>query len=301
MATVVSRTVARCASCGAPLSGPYCANCGERLVDQESQTVRHFLIRTLPQVLFDVDGKMWRTIRHLVLHPGFLSREYSAGRRTLYVSPVRLLLTSIVIYALATQGGFLVRMMLGPVTLNIAPTAVPSSLDVASTVKQIDRFGILERRLAVKQRTADASGDAARARFHDTLNRFAQPVSFANVLLLSLALHAAFRRRRRLLLHNGTFAMHIVSFVLLSSLLLVPTIRGVAMGNRLNISVILIVFVWQAFYIGAAVRAYYFANDPSRSWPRTRAAAAAVLIYIVNSAFVTSVQIVGGAIAIHSL
>jgi Protein of unknown function (DUF3667) len=301
MPEVLDGIVTRCASCSEPLSGPYCANCGERVVDADSLTVRHFVTRTLPQELFDLDGKMWRTLRHLILQPGFLSAEYSAGRRTVYLTPLRLLLTSIVIYALATQGGFLVRIMLGPVTLNIAPTAVQSSLGVAATVKQIDRFGVLERRLAVKQRTADVSSDAARVRFHDTLNRFAQPVSFANVLLLSLALHAAFRRRRPLLLHNATFAMHIVSFVLLSSVLLVPTIRGVAMGNPVNIAVILTVFVWQAFYIGAAVRAYYFAGDASRSWPRTRAAAAAVLIYIVNSAFVTVVQVVGAAIAIHRL
>lgn len=301
MPTLVSRTVARCASCEAPLSGPYCAKCGERVVEPESQTVHHFLTRTLPQELFDVDGKLGRTIRHLLLHPGFLSQEYSAGRRTLYVSPVRLLLTSIVVYALATQGGFLVRMMLGPVTLNIAPTAVPSSVDVASTVRQIDRFGVLARRLTEKQRTVDVSSDAAKARFHDTLNRFAQPVSFANVLLLSLLLHALFRRRRPLLLDNVTFAMHIISVVLMSSVLLVPTIRGVAMGHPVNIAVILAVFVWQAFYIGAAVRAYYFAGDASRSWPRTRAAAAAVLIYIVNSAFVTVVQVVGAAIAIYRL
>ena len=301
MPTVVSGTMARCASCDEPLSGPYCAKCGERRVEPSSQTVHYFLTRTVPQELFDLDGKMWRTIRHLVLHPGFLSREYSAGRRTLYLSPVRLLLTSIVLYALATQGGFLVRMMLGPVTLNIAPTAVRSSLDVASTVKQIDRFGVLERRLTEKHRTVDVSSDAAKARFHGTLNRFAQPVSFANVLLLSLLLHALFRRRRPLLLDNATFAMHMISFVLLSSVVLVPTIRGVAMGNPVNVAVILTVFVWQAFYIGAGVRAYYFAGDASRSWPRTRAAAAAVLIYVVNSAFVTLVQVVGAAIAIQRL
>lgn len=301
MPTLVSRTVARCASCEEPLSGPYCAKCGERVVEPDSQTVHHFLTRTLPQELFDVDGKMWRTMRRLVLHPGFLSQEYSAGRRTLYVSPLRLLLTSIVIYALATQGGFLVRMMLGPVTLNIAPTAVPSSVDVASTVKQIDRFGVLERRLTEKQRTVDVSSDAAKARFHETLNRFAQPVSFANVLLLSLLLHALFRRRRPLLLDNATFAMHIISFVLMSSALLVPAVTGMAMGNPVAVTAILVVFSWHAFYVGAAVRAYYFAPDPPRTWPRARAACASVLIYVVNSAFITGVQMAGGAIAIARL
>ena len=125
MATVVGGPAATCASCGEELGGPYCARCGERVLDAESRTIRHFLMRTVPQELFDVDGKLWRTFRALLFRPGFVSREYSAGRRTLYLSPLRLLLTSIVLYALATQGGLLITLTMGRVSLSIAPTTAP--------------------------------------------------------------------------------------------------------------------------------------------------------------------------------
>jgi len=301
MATVVDGRGATCASCGERLGGPYCARCGERVLDTESRTVRHFLTRTLPQELFDVDGKLWRTFRALLTRPGLLSREYSAGRRTLYLSPLRLLLTSIVLYALATQGGFVITLMMGRVILSIAPTAVPASAGVPETVERIDRFGVLARRLEETRKTVDVTTGPARDRFHAALNRFAQPVSFGNVLLLSFVLHAAFRRRQPLFVDNAAFASHVVSFVLISSVTLVPVARVIAANEAIGLIWILAVFVWQAFYLGAALRAYYFSGDPPSSWPRARAAVAALLLFVVNAAFVTLVQMVGGAIALRAL
>jgi hypothetical protein len=301
MATAVDGRAATCASCGERLAGPYCALCGERVLDAEARTVRHFLTRTLPQELFDLDGKLWRTFRSLLLRPGFLSREYSAGRRTPYLSPLRLLLIAIVLYAVATQGGLLITLTIGRLSLSIAPTAVPSDVSVEATVARIDRLNLLQPMLARKQRAVDLTSDGVRQRFHAALNRFAQPVSFANVLLLSLVLHAAFRRRRALLLDSATFAMHLVSFVLISSLTLVPVASVISASRPIGLSWILAVFAWQAVYIGAAIRRYYFDGDPSSSWPRARAAGAAVAVFIVNAAFVTLVQMAGGAIAIRSL
>ena len=39
--------VERCVSCDAPLSGPYCARCGERVLEPEALTLRHFLVYTV--------------------------------------------------------------------------------------------------------------------------------------------------------------------------------------------------------------------------------------------------------------
>jgi hypothetical protein len=292
---------ASCASCGAPLTGPYCASCGEQVLDQDSRTVRHFLTRTLPSEAFDIDGKLWRTLRYLIVRPGFLSSEYSAGRRQSYLSPLRLLLLSIVVFALATQGGFIIVVRVGRVALSIAPTAVSTSVSVADTVAMIDRFGLLAPRLAAKQHTTDVTTDAARERFHAVLNRFAQPVSFANVVMLAFALHLGFRRRRPLLVENAAFSAHIVSFVLISSLPLVPVPQVIAINPAPGLIMILSVFVWQYLYIAAAVRRHYLAGGMPASRPRLLAHIAALVIYFVNALFVTVVQMIGGAIAIRDL
>ena len=48
-----------------------------------------------------LDGRMWRTLTALLFRPGFLTREYFAGRRRRYIRPARLFLVlSIGLFAL---------------------------------------------------------------------------------------------------------------------------------------------------------------------------------------------------------
>lgn len=178
--------VERCVSCDAPLSGPYCARYGERVLEPEALTLRHFLVHTVAHELLHVDGTLWRTLRLLFVRPGRLSLEYAAGRRRPYVNPFRLLLIAIVAYALMTSSGLIATLTLGPMTMSLAPAAVRRSLSVETTIEQVDRYGLLRPQLAAKKERL--TSDAARARFHDRLAAFAQPVSFANVLLLAVTL-----------------------------------------------------------------------------------------------------------------
>jgi hypothetical protein len=59
----------RCANCGAALHGPFCAACGqaEKPLDPP---VRHF-IGEFAQELFDLDSRVLRSFRRLLLSPGF--------------------------------------------------------------------------------------------------------------------------------------------------------------------------------------------------------------------------------------
>lgn len=296
-----SAAVAACASCGTPLTGRYCAQCGEKVVDPGTQTVRHFVVHTLTDELAHLDGKFWRTLRALVLRPGFLSEEYSAGRRRPYIKPARLLITSIITYALLTQGGLLVTLTIGPMILSVAPVAVPEGLSVADTVTRIDRFNLLAVALAAKERSTDTTSEAARSRFHARLNQFAQPLSFANVVLLGLALYLLFRRKRTLLVEHMVFSMYVVSFVLLSSLMLIPAVRVLDTSHALSLTIMLVVAIWQFAYLSIATRRFYFSGAHKSSRPRMWAIATALLVYILNSAFITMVQLVGGAIALRSI
>ena len=75
--------VERCVSCDAPLSGPYCARCGERALEPEALTLRHFLVHTVAHELLHVDGALWRTLRLLFVRPGRLSLDALLfGRRS---------------------------------------------------------------------------------------------------------------------------------------------------------------------------------------------------------------------------
>jgi hypothetical protein len=298
MTVVGESTVAECVSCHQPLTGRYCANCGEKTLDPDTLTVRHFFVHTIVDELVHLDGKFWRTLRALLFRPGVLSAEYSAGRRRPYIKPARMLIASIITYVVLTQGGLLVTLFLGGVTVSIAPTRVPATVSVSETVRRIDRFGVLTKTLASKQRTRDITTDVVRERFHERLNAFAQPLSFANVLLLALALSLMFRRRRSLLLDHAAFSMHFVTFVLTSSLVHLLAVRVMAINHALGLVILLGVTVWQFIYLIIAIRRFYFGRRPLS---RLSAMLAALVVYLLNSIFITGVQIVGGAIALRSI
>jgi hypothetical protein len=64
--------IERCVSCDAPLSGPYCSRCGERTLEPQALTFRHFVVHTVAHELLNVDGTLWRTLRLLFVRPGRL-------------------------------------------------------------------------------------------------------------------------------------------------------------------------------------------------------------------------------------
>jgi len=285
--------IERCASCDAPLTGPYCSRCGERVVDADSLTLRHFLIHTVAHELLHLEGALWRTLRLLFTRPGGLSLEFAAGRRRPYVNPFRLLLIAIVAYALMASSGLDMWWNLGPVSMSIAPVAVRRSLSVDATIEKVDRYGLLRRQLAAKREQLAREG--AREHFHDRLAAFAQPVSFANVLLLAAALHLCFRKRRRFL-EDAAFSMHFVSFVLLSSVTLVLA-RGLRfwLGPYIFL-VIALVGLWHFAYLAIAIRRFYLPAGRYSGW--LLSVAGAMLLYALNTAFMTSVQVAGAAIAL---
>ena len=91
----------RCANCQTPLTGAFCAHCGQKAKPLDP-TVRELAADTLGEVT-DVDGKLLRSVRYLFTRPGFLSREHAEGRRASYVSPVRLYLVSSVAFFAAAS------------------------------------------------------------------------------------------------------------------------------------------------------------------------------------------------------
>ena len=79
-----------CRNCNAPVTGNYCAACGQETA-LKLPTARVFL-REATGRYFSLDGRMWRTLAALLFRPGFLTREYFAGRRRRYIRPARLFL-----------------------------------------------------------------------------------------------------------------------------------------------------------------------------------------------------------------
>jgi len=91
----------RCENCGAELHGEHCYACGQ----PTKGLVRHFssIVGDFADTVFNVDGRIFRTLGPLLFKPGFLSLEYFAGRRVRYVSPVRLFVFTCLLAFLASR------------------------------------------------------------------------------------------------------------------------------------------------------------------------------------------------------
>ena len=89
-----------CLNCRAALTGPWCANCGQKH-EPEIHTFAHFAGEAFENITH-ADSRVWRTVWVLVSKPGCLTREFFSGRRGRYLPPVRLyLVVSLVFFLLA--------------------------------------------------------------------------------------------------------------------------------------------------------------------------------------------------------
>lgn len=89
-----------CANCGAELGGEFCGACGQRH-EPHIHTVGHFVGEALESISH-ADSRLWRTLWLLFARPGFLTREFFAGRRARYLPPFRLYLVLSVIFFVVT-------------------------------------------------------------------------------------------------------------------------------------------------------------------------------------------------------
>jgi len=131
-----------CRNCGAPVDGAYCAACGQETA-LRLPTLREFLREAAGRYVA-LDGRFWRTMFALLARPGFLTREYLAGRRRRYIRPARLYLFATLIFFAVT------RLLVGPIDIFEVRADTPEEAKYLSPDKGFnvqmgeDAFGSLE-------------------------------------------------------------------------------------------------------------------------------------------------------------
>jgi hypothetical protein len=91
--------VSACPTCGVAATGNFCASCGES-VNNHMPSAGEFLHEFVGHYVA-LEGKLWKTLKLLVLRPGQLTVDFLHGRRVPFIQPLRLYLTlSLVVFAL---------------------------------------------------------------------------------------------------------------------------------------------------------------------------------------------------------
>ena len=92
-----------CQNCGAELTGPHCAQCGQAAIDYR-RSFRHVIVDVLDSFL-NWDSKFFATIGLLIVKPWQLTNEFLAGKRVRYLHPLRLYLLASILFFFAVNYG----------------------------------------------------------------------------------------------------------------------------------------------------------------------------------------------------
>ncbi len=83
----MSSAMAACPNCGYERDNRFCPQCGQNDRDYIRSLWR--LIADVVKETFEVDGRLPRTLKRMLLRPGELAVEFSRNRRASYISPFR--------------------------------------------------------------------------------------------------------------------------------------------------------------------------------------------------------------------
>jgi Protein of unknown function (DUF3667) len=228
-----------CTNCGEAAADVYCARCGERQPSHHDLTVGHFA-HDFVHELIHLDGKLFRTLRDLVTKPGHLTAEYFAGRKTRYITPLRLFITLFALHVIAYSV--------------YQPAAMYSVANAARYNPRSPLAKMIEKKAAKHKMTPDAYAEKVDARWHKNLTL----MQFANLGGLAFVLWLLYRRRGRHLVEHLVFAAHFLSFGYVVRLVEWPiyAVRGMKPGP-FQVVMGVISLVIAIVYLYHAIRRFY--------------------------------------------
>lgn len=188
-----------CPNCATPLTGPWCHACGQSGEDFHRSLWR--LTKESLGGLFDVDGRLWRTLPSLCINPGRLTRDYLDGHRASQAPPFRVFLIVVVIVFLAAGLAPRSRKGLGD---DLAPPG--SSKLVNPSAKSGD---VADKWFAASTKAASANP----AMFEASMITWGQRLSVLTLPIIALLLGLMFFWRRGVYMFDHLiFSMHTLSF-----------------------------------------------------------------------------------------
>jgi len=252
---------ASCLNCGSAMEQQFCPACGQAATDPDP-TLRELLHELAAEFLL-WDGKLLSTFRLLLTAPGELTREYFAGRRVRYISPLKLYLTCSVMF-------FLLRAVLPEPAVVVRTTGGVVKTQIGGVVLEEDEAGQAAKALDSLGRSgSSAIGRAAGQRLGNVLRHqkeFAAAMRentprmmFVLVPLFAALTALLFRSRRLHYPKHLTFALHAHAFLFLA---LIPTLLPrlapkTALGGAVSAIAVLLSFGSIAIHLVLAVRRVY--------------------------------------------
>lgn len=245
-----ARRGTQCLNCDSLTTTKFCPECGQENVAVNISLIEIF--REAWEEFVRFDSKFFATLVPLITRPGLLTAEWGRGRRTKYLSPLKLYLTITAVFFL------------------LVPYLKFNSSEPASRRPPVMNTQI--------ERRSEGAGLPAPMRFivhqlnrvdsldrHTLMDQFVQHVPtalFALMPAFAAALWVLYCGRRRFYVEHLVYALHVHSFlfILLTIRLLTPISDAGLAGNLLNVGLIF----WAAGYSAFALKRAY-----AQGWGKT--------------------------------
>lgn len=195
MSSVTSVAIS-CPSCHQTLASRYCANCGEKRIDEHDFSLKH-QVEELLESFTHLDNKLFRTVKTLVAKPGMLSLNYVQGIRVPFMKPFQLFIVSNLLFFLLQGQGNIFALSL-------------------NTYYQMQPYKAMGTEESIKAKLgANTNFDLLATIFNNQIVSQSKALIFLFLPLLTLACALLFFRRRRFLAEHLIFATHFFSFIVL--------------------------------------------------------------------------------------
>ncbi|MEC5146279.1 DUF3667 domain-containing protein [Chitinophaga sp. 212800010-3] len=275
-----------CLNCGTEVPERYCTHCGqENAVQHETfgHLVKHFVADVL-----HYDSQFLLTLKYLLFRPGYLSREYMAGKRVRYVNPIKLyIFVSFVFFfgvfafshkesekepqrELTAQERQKIDSIVVLNSSGIAKSSV-DWVDVLANVNSIQAFDsiqhalpdslklagtqkvVLRRLVEMKQKHGNNLGEAFIEIFQHNLPK----MMFILLPLFALLMKLFYDRSKWLYVDHAIFTIHLHSFAFILALL------AFLFGQIFHTGIFLTFSYWIIFiYLVLALRNNYHQSYP---------------------------------------
>jgi len=249
-----------CPTCNGEVSTRYCPACGERQLRPSDLTLRHLIGQAI-ETITNTDGRVFGSVRDLLIRPGALTAAYIEGRRSPYLAPLPLfLLMNVVFFAMQSVSGW--RVFSTPLYVHLGDQLYTG---LARTM--------VANRLAAMQTTLE--------RYAPVFDRAAELNAKSLIILMvppfALAVWLLLRRRGRPLVTHVVFALHFFAFYLLLFCVVLP-VSKLAWGlddSTLDFALGMIQLASYASYLWVAIGAAYGVRGISRGLTAVALTAAA--------------------------
>jgi hypothetical protein len=191
-----------CQNCGEPLSGPFCSHCGQHDVDYHRSLAP--IIEDSLEGFLHFDGKFFKTVRWLFTRPGFLTKEFIAGRRTAYTHPLRLYIFASFLY-------FASSLLLSHGAPKVQVTPLKANTGIAATDESFKKSFIGRHLLRLSHENQQE--------VTKEMQHLLPTMAFFCLPFLASAMLLAYRKSGRVYVEHLIFALHVQAFFFMAAML----------------------------------------------------------------------------------